>query len=68
MPSALLTMLSWVNPLLRSVRDEIYELQDDWVMDDTKYRSAFGEPSNPSSRGDLHHDHMVQRGRGNAEP
>ena len=42
MPSALLTMLSWVNPLLRSVRDEIYQLQDDWVMDDTKYRSASG--------------------------
>lgn len=50
MPPALLTVLSWINPLLGAVRDELYQLQNDWVMDDSKYRMTFREAETPIAR------------------
>ena len=44
---ALLAILSWFNPTVRAVREELYQFTADWVMDDTKYRSAFGVGETP---------------------
>lgn len=46
-PPALLAILSWFNPTVRAVREELYQFSAAWVMDDTKYRSAFGEGETP---------------------
>lgn len=47
MPPALLAMLSWFSPTLKAVREEVFQLQNDWVMDDSKYRETFGHGETP---------------------
>lgn len=47
MPPALLAVLSWFNPTLRAVREEVFQLQSDWIMDDSKYRETFGHGETP---------------------
>lgn len=47
MPPALLAALSWFSPTLRAVREEVFQVQSDWVMDDSKYREAFGRGETP---------------------
>ena len=47
MPAAMLAVLSWFSPMLRAVREEAYQLQSDWIVDDGKYREAFGHGETP---------------------
>lgn len=47
MPPAMLAVLSWFNPMLRAVREETYQLQSDWIMDDSRYRETFGHGETP---------------------
>lgn len=47
MPPALLAGLSWFSPMLRAVKKEVFQVQSDWVMDDSRYREAFGDPATP---------------------
>lgn len=47
MPTAMLAILSWFSPMLRAVREEAYQLQSDWIVDDGKYREAFGHGETP---------------------
>lgn len=47
MPPALLAVLSWFSPMLEAVREEAFQVQSDWVMDDSKYREAFGHGETP---------------------
>ena len=47
MPGAMLAVLSWFNPMLRAVREEVHHLESDWIMDDSQYRTTFGHGETP---------------------
>lgn len=47
MPPALFAVLSWFSPTLKAVREEVFQVESDWVMDDSKYRKAFGHGETP---------------------
>ena len=47
MPPLLLASLSWVNPTLRAVKGELYQFEDEWVSDDSAYRSTFKSGPTP---------------------
>lgn len=46
-PPALLAVASWFVPTIRAVREQLYQMQHDWVVDDRKYRAAFAEGETP---------------------
>lgn len=47
MPPTLLAVLSWFSPMLRAIKDEAFQVENDWIMDDSKYREAFGHGETP---------------------
>lgn len=47
MPLALLAVLSWFSSMLKAVRDKVFQLETDWVMDDSKHRKTFGHGETP---------------------
>lgn len=47
MPPALLAVLSWFSPTLKAVREEVFQVESDWVTDDSKYRKTFGHGETP---------------------
>ncbi len=38
-----LTMLGWFNPMLREMKEMYYEFSEPYIVDDSKYRAAFGD-------------------------
>ena len=47
MPSAMLTILALLSPTLRAVREQQYQREAPWVVDHTKFASAFGAHVTP---------------------
>jgi len=47
MPRALLTLLATVNPTLRAVRQVVYQLEQPFVVDHSKFARAFGARPTP---------------------
>ena len=47
MPSALLALIALVNPTLRAVREQAYQVQRPFVVDHTKFAGAFGSSVTP---------------------
>lgn len=46
---AVLGIVGLFKPELRELRHTLYQFSDSWVVDDTKYRTAFGDPTTPLS-------------------
>ena len=47
MPSVMLTILALLSPTLRAVREQQYQREAPWVVDHTKFASAFGAQVTP---------------------
>ena len=47
MPGALLSGLALVSPTLRAVREVRYQLEEPFVLDDSKFSEAFGARTTP---------------------
>lgn len=47
MPSALLALIALVNPTLRAVREQAYQVQRPFVVDHAKFGGAFGTSVTP---------------------
>lgn len=47
MPPPLLSVLSWFSPMLRAVKEEVFQVENDWIMDDSSYRETFGHGETP---------------------
>ena len=45
--TATLRLLGLVKPAMREYLHTLYQFTDPWVVDDTKYRAAFGDPTTP---------------------
>jgi nucleoside-diphosphate-sugar epimerase len=44
-----LTVAGLFKPELRELRHTLYQFTDSWIVDDSKYRTAFGDPTTPLS-------------------
>jgi nucleoside-diphosphate-sugar epimerase len=42
-----LTVVGLFKPELRELRHTLYQFVDNWIVDDSKYRAAFGDPTTP---------------------
>lgn len=49
LPSAMLALLGLVNPTLRAVREQLYQLERPFVVDHAKFAKAFGAQVTPHS-------------------
>ena len=56
-----LRALGIVKPAMREYLHTLYQFTDPWVVDDTKFRAAFGDPHDPTRRGPRHHPRLVPR-------
>lgn len=54
MPPALLTLLAAVNPTLRAVRQVVYQLEQPFVVDHSKFERAFGARTTPHAEAIRH--------------
>jgi nucleoside-diphosphate-sugar epimerase len=45
--STALTVVGLFKPELRELRHTLYQFTDSWIVDDSKYRAAFGDPTTP---------------------
>jgi nucleoside-diphosphate-sugar epimerase len=42
-----LTVAGWFNPELRAVREQLYQFEQPWHVDSTKFEGAFGSTATP---------------------
>ena len=46
-PKALVSMLGVFNPMMKELKEVLYQWEEDFVMDHSKFERAFGNPSTP---------------------
>lgn len=51
MPRLMMSILAQVNPLMRSIREMMYQFDNDFVVDDSAFREKFGMEATPLEEG-----------------
>lgn len=46
-PKPLLTVMAWVNPMMREVKEMLYEFEESYIVDHSQFERAFGSHTTP---------------------